>query len=158
MKRKWARLRIKARRLNLKEIILNKNESPLKKAIAVSIGVFIGVLPIWGMQIISAVASAQFFKLNKPLAIIGSYINVTPLFPLLVFFSLKIGALILGNMETLPALNEINMGTAKTYFWIYLVGSIPIAIFTALLFGVITFAISSYLKIAEKTLQPVAVH
>lgn len=63
----------------------------------------------------------------------------------------------LGNMETLPALNEINMSTAKTYFWIYLVGSIPIAVFTALLFGAITFGISSYLKLAEKVLQPVAV-
>ncbi len=156
--RKYYRFtRRKATKKNLKKLFLDPNETPLNKATAVFIGVFIGVIPIWGMQIISAIASAQYLKVNKPLAVVGSYINLTPLFPILVYFSLKIGALILGNIEALPALNEISMLTAKTYFWLYAIGCIPVAIITALFFGSATYATAVFMKLYVKRLQPVAV-
>lgn len=153
--RKYYRFtRRKATKENIKRLFLDPNESPLNKAFAIFIGVFIGVLPIWGMQIISAIASAQFFKVNKPLAVVGSYINLTPLFPVLVYFSLKIGALILGSIEVLPALNEISMASAKTYFWLYVTGCIPVAFLTALFFGTITYIGAGYLRIVKNRLQP----
>jgi len=153
--RKYYRFtRRKATKENLKKLFLDPNESSLNKASAVFIGVFIGVLPIWGMQIISALASAQYFKVNKPLAVVGSYINLTPLFPVLVYFSLKIGALILGSMEALPALSEISLVTAKTYFWLYTIGCVPVAAITALFFASATYVASKFIKISEKKLQP----
>ncbi len=127
------------RRQNFKKLIFDPNETPLQKALAIAMGVFIGVIPIWGMQIASALFSAQYLKLNKPLAVIGSYINLTPLFPLIILFSLKIGFAITGNIEAIPTLNQISFETAKTYFWMFLIGSIPVAIITAAIFGLITY-------------------
>lgn len=148
MKKYYRFTRLKIRKENLKELLFNPNESPLKKALAVAMGVFIGVIPIWGMQIASALISAQYFKLNKPLAVLGSYINLTPLFPFIIFFSLKIGFLITGNTETLPALSEISFETAKHYFWMFLIGSFPIALFLSFLFGTITYSAARLLRIS----------
>lgn len=140
MKKLYRFTRLKIRKENLKNLLFNANETPLNKAKAVAIGVFIGVIPIWGIQVISAILSAQFLKVSKPLAILASHINITPLFPLIILFSIKIGSVITGNSEALPLLSEITFNTAKTYFWMFLIGSVPIAFITSLIFGSITYS------------------
>jgi len=133
MKRQWRIIKLETSSRRIKKHFFNPKESPLKKAYSIALGVFIGVLPIWGFQIFSALFSAQYFKLNKPLAIIGSYINVTPLFPIIIFLSLKIGMLILGINDVNLILSEITISTATAYLGAYLIGSIPITLqFTAL--------------------------
>lgn len=118
----------------------------MRKALSISLGVFIGVIPIWGMQIASAIFSAQYLNLNKALAVLGSYINLTPIFPIIIFFSLKIGFALTGNVDASLSLSEISLSTAKTYFWIFLLGSIPIAILSSLVFGTITYSIARLIK------------
>lgn len=146
MKKYYRFTKLKIKKQNLKTLLFDPKESAIKKALSVSLGVFIGVIPIWGMQIASAIVSAQFLKLNKPLAVLGSYINLTPLFPLILLFSLKIGFALTGNMESTPALNELSLQTAKTYFWMFLIGSIPIAIITSMLFGALTYSAAKLIK------------
>lgn len=155
MRKYYRYTRRKATKENIKRLFLDANETPLNKAFAIFIGVFIGVLPIWGVQVLSAIVSAQYFKVNKPLAIAGTHINFTPLFPVLIYFSLKIGALILGNIDVIPALDEISLVSAKTYFWLYALGCIPVAFITAFIFGTITYFIATYLKFSSKVVQPV---
>ncbi len=157
MRKYYRYTRRKATKENIKKMFLETSGTPLNKAMAVFIGVFIGVMPIWGVQAISAIASAQFFKVNKPLAVVGSYVNMTPLFPVLIYFSLKIGALLLGNIEALPAISEISLETAKTYFWLYVLGCIPVALITASIFGSITYFISSYKRVPVKNMQSISV-
>lgn len=147
MKKYYRFTKLKIRKQNLKTLIFDPKESDLKKALSVSLGVFIGVIPIWGMQIASAIVSAQFLKLNKPLAVLGSYINLTPLFPLILLFSLKVGFSITGNIESIPALSELSLQTAKTYFWMFLIGSIPIAIITSMIFGALTYSATKLIKV-----------
>ena len=155
MRKYYRYTRRKATWGNVRNMFLNANETPFNKASAMFIGVFIGVMPIWGAQVISAIASAQLFKVNKPIAIVGTHINFTPLFPVLVYFSLRIGALISGNIEIIPTLDEISLSSAKTYFWLYALGCVPVALFTAAVFGGITFIVASYLKYSSKTTQPI---
>jgi len=150
MKKYYRFTKRKIKNQNLKTLLFDPKESALKKALSVSLGVFIGVIPIWGMQIASALVSAQYLKLNKPLAVLGSYINLTPLFPLILLLSLKIGFAITGNIESIPALSEISVQTAKTYFWMFLLGSIPIAIITSMLFGAITYTAAKLIKVPGK--------
>lgn len=121
-------------------LFLNPKETPLRKSVAMALGVFIGVIPIWGGQIIGGLASAQYFKLNKPLVVIGTYINLTPLFPLIAFLSLKLGFLLANQSVSLPALSQINFELLQTYFWYFLIGSIPVAAITATFFGLATYA------------------
>jgi len=152
MKKYYRFTRRKATKENFKKLFLDPNESPLNKAVSIFIGVFIGVMPLWGVQGISAFLSAHIFKVNKPLAVVWSHINLTPLFPVIVYFSLKIGALIDGHLEALPLLSEMSFATAKTYFWLYLLGCVPVALITAALFGAITYFVALYFKYANRKL------
>lgn len=153
MKRQWRILKIETSKRRLKRHFFNPKETPIKKAFAIALGVFIGILPIWGFQILSAFFSAQYFKLNKPLAIIGSYVNLTPLFPLIVFLSLKIGLHILGIHDVNLILSEITLATATAYLGAYLIGSIPIAIVFSFIFGSFTYGVFKMLRLSKVSLQ-----
>jgi uncharacterized protein (DUF2062 family) len=154
MKKNVIRLRIQFRKKNIIKLFLNPNETPLRKSVAMALGVFIGVIPIWGGQIISGIASAQYFKLNKPLVIIGTHINITPLFPIIAFLSLKIGFLFSNQMVAFVGISQINMALLKTYFWYFLIGSIPVAAATAFLFGLLTYALIKLFNYLKNTKQP----
>lgn len=167
MKRNLLKIRIQFRKKNLLRLFLNPDETPLRKSFAMALGVFIGVIPIWGGQIIGGLASAQYFKLNKPLVLIGTYINLTPLFPLIAFLSLKLGFILANQSIALPAISHINFDLLQSYFWYFLLGSIPVAALTAALFGMATYAgiyIFRYVKIQAKqrvigikiSVQPIA--
>jgi len=146
MRKYYRYTRRKITKENIKNLFLDKNESSKNKAFAVFIGVFIGILPIPGFQVLSAIATTHFFKVNKPLAVVGTHINFTPLYPIIVYISLKIGALISGDISAIPELNEISINSAKTYFWLYILGCIPVAFFTAFIFGAITYFASIYFR------------
>ena len=139
MKKYYRFTRRKLTKENLVKLFLSPDESPLRKSVAMALGVFIGVIPIWGGQVLSGIATAQYFKLNKPLVIIGTHINVTPLFPIIAFLSLKIGFLFSNQVLTMPELSQINFHLLQSYFWYFLIGSIPVAVVTASLFGLITY-------------------
>ncbi|GJM63339.1 DUF2062 domain-containing protein [Persicobacter diffluens] len=128
----WVQLQWeKVKNIPLKELLLSPGEPIWKKGLAMGLGVVIGILPLWGFQTMSAIALAQVFRLNKPLVLIGSYINFTPLFPWILYQSLQIGF----HFQNLPmpfqSVEEINLEVAKQSFGAYLIGAIPIALIWA---------------------------
>ncbi len=60
-------------------------------AAAVFLGIFIGIVPIYGFQTLAAVGLALTFKLNKPLTVASTFISNPLLLPLLVVSSLETG-------------------------------------------------------------------
>ena len=46
----------------------------------------------------------------------------------------------ISNITALPALSQINFELLQTYFWYFLIGSIPVAAITATFFGLATYA------------------
>jgi uncharacterized protein (DUF2062 family)/SAM-dependent methyltransferase len=71
--------------------LLKENLTPGGAAAAVFLGVFIGIVPIYGFQTLVAVGLALFFKLNKPLTVAGTFINNPLLQPAIVVSSVEIG-------------------------------------------------------------------
>ena len=57
--------------------LYNPDQSDLTKAASAAIGVFIGILPIWGLQTIAAIFAAIGLKLNKALVLIFVHISYT---------------------------------------------------------------------------------
>jgi uncharacterized protein (DUF2062 family)/2-polyprenyl-3-methyl-5-hydroxy-6-metoxy-1,4-benzoquinol methylase len=71
--------------------LLTERLDPGSAAAAVFIGVFIGIVPIYGLQTMVALGLAILFRLNKPLTLASTFIN-NPLFqPVRVFSSIEIG-------------------------------------------------------------------
>src|SRR5690606_36203731 len=60
----------------------NPKDSYLKKKLSLSFGVFMGIVPVWGFQLLIGIPLAVLFKLNKGLFLIGANISIFPLTPL----------------------------------------------------------------------------
>jgi len=71
--------------------LLHEGLAPGSAAAAVFLGIFIGIVPIYGLQTIVAVGLAFFFKLNKPLTVAGTFINNPLLQPVIVVSSVELG-------------------------------------------------------------------
>src|ERR1035438_5083853 len=95
MKGAFHRLRSSARRVMA--AILIEGLAPSRAAAAVFTGVFIGVVPIYGFQLLAAAGVAVLFRLNKPLTLAATFINNPLLQPFLVATSIGLGHLMLNG-------------------------------------------------------------
>jgi 2-polyprenyl-6-hydroxyphenyl methylase/3-demethylubiquinone-9 3-methyltransferase len=77
--------------------ILSEGLAPSRAAAAVFTGVFIGVVPIYGFQLLAAAGAAVVFRLNKPLTLAATFINNPLLQPFLVATSIGLGHLVLNG-------------------------------------------------------------
>lgn len=136
------------------EQITLHNENPFKISIAMGFGVFMGLTPIWGFQMLVAVLLAHVLKLNKVLVLAFSNISLPPLIPFIIYFSYKIGGLFFKesiefNMETLSYLKQevLNGHFYKTLndfgysILQYITGSIVLALVSGFMVFVISYAI-----------------
>lgn len=71
--------------------LLTERLDPGGAALAVFLGIFIGILPIYGLQTVAALGLAVFFRLNKPLILAATFINNPVLLPPTVLGSIEIG-------------------------------------------------------------------
>lgn len=145
----------------LSKHFLDANESVFRKTMGVAFGVFMGIIPIWGYQFVSALILAHFLKLNKAIVGLAAQISVPPMIPFLIYGSLKTGQLCLGKDINESIFNsEINSiqeiwEAMKLHLVEYLVGSVVFAVIMAIVFGLITFIILKILgqKVLIKTDQ-----
>ncbi len=136
---------------NLRKQIFNAEESKLLIATSVAFGIFMGIIPLWGFQLIIGISLAIAFRLNKALVIIAANISIPPMIPLIIFMSYKMGALWLGTNATLLHFNNsYSIETASINFLQYVYGSITLAIVAALAFGIGTYI---FLSLFRKTNQ-----
>jgi uncharacterized protein (DUF2062 family)/trans-aconitate methyltransferase len=84
-------IRIRETTADLFVDLFKERLDPGRAAAAVFLGIFIGVVPIYGFQTLAAVGLALLFKLNKPLVVAATFINNPLLQPAIVISSLEIG-------------------------------------------------------------------
>lgn len=124
--------------------ILGSNDTPVKKAASIALGVFVGLSPFWGLHTILVLFLAFLFKLNKPIAFAFSNVSLPPFIPFIVLTSLQTGSWILGESFTfsLDAINE-NFDFL-IHLKAYLLGSLVLAITGAVLLGGIGYLTLTY--------------
>jgi glycosyltransferase involved in cell wall biosynthesis len=133
-----------------KELFFSPGESDLTKAISVGFGVFMGIVPIWGFQLMVAIALAFILKLNKPLVIIAANISIPPMIPLILFLSHLTGAIWMGDHASVVAFDQtLTLDVLKNNFFQYVVGAITLSIGSGLIFGAITYCSLQLFKRAK---------
>lgn len=86
--------RLQAHLKRISALLLKERLDPGGAAAAVFLGIFVGIVPIYGLQTLVALGLAVLFRLNKPLTFASTFIN-NPLFqPLLVVSSIEAGCLL----------------------------------------------------------------
>lgn len=137
----------------LDDHLFNPHHSAQLKAMSVAFGIFMGIVPIWGFQLVTAIFLAILFRLNKPLVIVAANISIPPMIPLIIYLSYKMGAYWMGEHATDFIFSKsITLDAIKNNLVQYIYGSITLAIVAALAFGLLTFV---FLKLIEKKSGPV---
>lgn len=125
-------------------------EHPIKLASAVGLGLFFGILPIWGFQMIAGFAVASWLKLNRALVLLISNLSIPPMIPLIIFVSYKTGALFVENPVYLVNLNEVDAQTIYLQVRQYVIGSTILALGLAVIGFLTTWLTITVLKFLKK--------
>jgi glycosyltransferase involved in cell wall biosynthesis len=123
----------------LKRQIFHNPDSSLKITLSVMFGVFMGIVPIWGYQLITALALAYVFRLNKFIVAVAANISIPPMIPLILYMSYVTGGWILAMENHISLNDQITFDYVKNNLFQYVVGSIAFGILLSCCIGIITY-------------------
>ena len=123
----------KERIKNIKKEFFSQEGTLLQKSISIGFGVFMGIVPIWGFQMLAALFLSYIFRLNKVIVLLFSNISIPPLIPFILFGSYYAGHLVIGG-EKLIFSTEIDLEHVQSVIKQYLIGSMIFALFLGFVF------------------------
>jgi glycosyltransferase involved in cell wall biosynthesis len=129
------------------ELIVNPGMTDERKAASIAFGVFMGIVPIWGFQLLLAIFLSILLKLNKALVIIAANISIPPLIPFIIYLSYNMGAFWLGAKAVdFTFSKNSNLHDIRENLRQYLYGSITLAVSAALVFGITSYLLLKIFK------------
>lgn len=134
-------LKKKGLRLFLKELLSNPAESPQRKALSVGFGFFMGIVPIWGFQLLIGIPLAILFRMNKVLFIAAANISIPPMIPIIVFVSYWFGSFFVDQPFEITRIFDLDLDAIYANFKQYVMGAIVFAIAAFALGYLMTFFI-----------------
>ena len=141
--------RNKSWKQDLRALLINPEETDLTKANSVAFGGFMGIVPIWGFQLLVGIPLAHFMKLNKALFILAANVSLPPMIPLIVFLSYKMGKPWMGGRSVdISFSNQLTLENIGLNLEQYIYGSIALAIVVAIAFWLVSYI---FLKTYRKT-------
>jgi glycosyltransferase involved in cell wall biosynthesis len=112
-----------------REEVLRSDESNFMKAASIGFGIFMGIVPIWGFQLLVAILVSIRLKLNKALVLLSAHISTPPITPLVIFASFMTGKVWMGQTaRDLIFSNGISFDTIRDNLLQYVLGAITLAI------------------------------
>ena len=125
----------------------------MQKSVAIAFGVFMGIIPIWGFQLITGIALCHLWKINKAIFITAAHISVAPLVPFVVYLSFLTGGIVLnepGSIREFASL--VSPEVIKQNLFQYVIGSVVLAVVAGLFFGLFSyFCMLLFSKIKRRT-------
>ena len=132
LKQKWKEVFI--------DELFDPSQSNIRKSVSVAIGIFMGIIPIWGFQLVTAIFLAVLLRLNKGLVIVFANISIPPMIPLIIYASYRFGAFWMPASAHMISLTKtLSLSAIRYNFKQYLAGSISLAITAGLVAGLITY-------------------
>jgi uncharacterized protein (DUF2062 family) len=127
-------------RRTVREFFVEHAQEPGRVSLAVGLGLFFGIVPIWGFQMIAAAAVAHRCRLNKAITLLASNISAPPFAPFIAYAGLVLGHWLFTGKIVHIAPSEVNMTSVREYFWAWVAGSIALAVLAAVAGTVLTYA------------------
>jgi glycosyltransferase involved in cell wall biosynthesis len=144
----------KKRRQLLDDHVFNPHHSEELKAISIAFGIFMGIIPIWGFQLATAIFLSFILRLNKGLVIVAANISIPPMIPVIIYLSYKTGAYWMGSeASTITFHRNITLQSMYNNLQQYIYGSITLAFIAAVVFGLVSYLL---LKIFKRNTSVVA--
>ena len=106
-----------------------------------------GIAPVWGFQLLIAIALSFLFRLNKALVIIAANISIPPMIPFIIFTSHVVGGFWMGKKaQRISFSGDISFDLIHSNFLQYVLGAVTLAIVSGVIFGVLTYGTIKLLK------------
>lgn len=121
----------KTKRLFRRQLV-SREHSVAHIAFSAGFGVFIGIVPIWGYQLIVGITLAHLMKLNKAIVFITANISIPPMIPVILYLSFRTGRWLTDSPAITVSMNTISMNFVKHNLYQYLVGSVFLAVATGI--------------------------
>ncbi len=130
--------------------LLRLNNTPPEIALGTAIGVFIAILPMYGLHTVMVVIAAILVRrANKIAILLGTNISLPPTLPFITWAGYEIGRFILRNDYPALALVDFKQLTFKKVMHLYpplFLGSIILGIICAFVFYFIVYYIVDRLR------------
>lgn len=136
----WRSLKKKNLRQRLHEELFKRTETNTRKAVSIGFGAFMGIVPVWGYQMLIAISLSYLFKLNKVLVVLAANISIPPFIPIIIYLSYITGGLVLHQqLTTVSFSSTIDLDWIRHNMYQYVVGSMVVALVTGITFGLGTW-------------------
>lgn len=108
--------------------LLKTGASNAKLAVEIGFGFFMGIVPIWGYQMITAVFLSHLMRLNKVVVLLAANISIPPVLPFIIYGSYLLG----GNFvqtegKPLSFDSELTFEVVGAHLLQYIVGAVLLA-------------------------------
>ncbi len=124
----------------IRKNITQNQESNARITAAIMLGVFMGVAPVWGYQMLIALGLAHLLKLNKVIVLVSSNISIPPMIPIILFASFKTGSLFVQTKAINIQYNSnLSFDFIKDHLIQYAIGSLVFGVILALSFGILVY-------------------
>lgn len=112
-------------------------------ALSIGIGVFCGIIPIWGFQMVCAYLIAHKLGLSRLVCVAASNISFPAATPFILYASVILGGFLLkGSINYSLDLTEISQKALGNLFLEYLVGSLALALIAGVVATLISYLIT----------------
>jgi uncharacterized protein (DUF2062 family) len=126
----------------IKAEAIHPEESSIRKACAIGFGFFMGIVPIWGLQLLIGIPLAYALRLNRVLFIAAANISLPPMIPLILYASYRFGAPIVGGNAFVPEdLDGLSLATVHQHVVQYATGAVALALTVAAIGTTFSFAL-----------------
>lgn len=130
----------------IKHEAIKPEETNLKKAFSIGFGFFMGIIPLWGFQLLIGIPLAVLFRMNKVLFIASANISIPPMIPLIIYFSLLTGQLFVqGNFEHSQLL-DFSSAVVQNNIQQYFIGATVLAILSFIVGFIVSYLFLSAVR------------
>jgi glycosyltransferase involved in cell wall biosynthesis len=130
----------------------DKNEPPHLKALSIAFGVFMGIFPIWGYQLIVGISLSHLLKLNKALFVLAAHISIPPMIPLIIYGSYRVGGMLVKNPSNDLLFSQgLTFESVKDNLFQYVSGAVLLSLLMGLLAGLLAYVYLSFTRMRALT-------
>ena len=142
----WAVGQQRTKREITREFFSEHAHAPGRLAVAVGLGLFCGIAPIWGYQMMAAAALAHWLRLNKAIALIASNISIPPIAPFILWGGLAVGHWLFTGHGLEFSAKTMTMARALEYAWQWFVGSFALAALVAVVGIALSYVVARLVR------------
>jgi uncharacterized protein (DUF2062 family) len=146
LRRTWSLGGHKTLREAIREFFTEHAHEPARLAGAVGLGLFCGIAPIWGFQMLATATLAHLWRLNKAIALLASNVSMPALTPFIVYGGLVLGHWLLTGQRLELGPHDITWAHTFEYFWSWFFGSVVLAVIVAALGTIVTYGVARLVK------------